>query len=187
MNPAETPGSFMMGNKGVPSLPPDPTAGDGRLEAEMKETHDTSPIRFLAPEDRADWEVLWRAYLAFYETTLPESQFALTWQRLLDVDEPMHGLGAFDDAGRLIGIAHAIFHRSCWLPDWTCYLQDLFVDTAGRGKGAGAALIEAVADLARRHQAGRLYWLTQESNATARSLYDRIAAPSGFVQYRKPL
>ncbi|TCP90763.1 ribosomal protein S18 acetylase RimI-like enzyme [Rhizobium sp. PP-CC-2G-626] len=151
----------------------------------------TSPtqqtIRPLEPQDRAQWEPMWRAYLAFYETTLPEAQYDLTWQRLLDASEPMHALGAFDANDRLAGIAHIIFHRSCWLLESTCYLQDLFVDPTSRGAGTGAALIEATADLARQKQAGRLYWLTQDHNTTARRLYDRVAAASGFVQYRKPL
>lgn len=151
----------------------------------------TSParqtIRPLEPQDRAQWEPMWRAYLAFYETTLPQTQYDITWQRLNDPAEPMHALGAFDADGRLAGIAHVIFHRSCWLPETTCYLQDLFVDPAIRGSGTGAALIEATADLAREKQAGRLYWLTQETNTPARRLYDRIAAASGFIQYRKPL
>uniref|UniRef100_UPI000B237DE4 GNAT family N-acetyltransferase n=1 Tax=Rhizobium ecuadorense TaxID=1671795 RepID=UPI000B237DE4 len=50
-----------------------------------------------------------------------------------------------------------------------------------------ATLIEAVADLARANGAGRLYWMTHETNATARRLYDRIAERSGFIQYRKAL
>ncbi|MGO8271938.1 GNAT family N-acetyltransferase, partial [Rhizobium ruizarguesonis] len=76
------------------------------------------------------------------------------------------------------GIVHAIFHRSCWLPQWTCYLQDIYVDNSQRGLGTGAALIEAVADPARANGAGRLSWMTPENNATARGLYDRIAERS---------
>ena len=90
-------------------------------------------------------------------------------------------------AGALVGITHAIFHRSCWLAEPTCYLQDLYVDASQRGKGCGEALIEAVADLARQKGAGRLYWLTQEDNTAARRLYERVARASGFIQYRKPL
>lgn len=144
-------------------------------------------VRPLEPSDRPAWGPLWEAYLRFYETVLPKEQYDLTWSRLLDPAEPMHGLGAFDENGRLVGIAHAIFHRSCWLPDWTCYLQDLYVELSQRGKGTGEALIDAVAELARNHKAGRLYWLTHESNATARRLYDRVAQNAGFIQYRKPL
>jgi hypothetical protein len=38
-------------------------------------------------------------------------------------------------------------------------------------------------------QAGssRVYWLTHETNATARKLYDKVAELSGFLVYRKPL
>jgi hypothetical protein len=38
-------------------------------------------------------------------------------------------------------------------------------------------------------QAGgeRVYWLTHESNATARKLYDRVAKNTGFIQYAKSL
>jgi hypothetical protein len=38
---------------------------------------------------------------------------------------------------------------------------------------------------ARARGASRVYWLTQESNATARALYDQMAERSGFIQYRK--
>jgi GNAT superfamily N-acetyltransferase len=147
----------------------------------------TNIVRPLEPSDRTQWEPLWRAYLHFYETELPQEQYDLTWERLLDPAEPMHAFGAFDESGRMTGIAHVIFHRSCWLPEWTCYLQDLFVDAGQRGKGTGEVLIDAVAELAREKSVGRLYWLTHESNVTAQRLYDRVAQNSGFIQYRKPL
>ena len=146
-----------------------------------------STIRALTPQDRTAWEPLWRAYQVFYEVDIPTETTDITWGRFHDASEPMHALGAFDDENRLVGIVHVIFHRSCWLPKWTCYLQDLYVEDSQRGKGTGAALIEAVADLAREHDAGRLYWLTHESNTTARRLYDAIAQASGFIQYRKAL
>ncbi len=144
-------------------------------------------IRRLAPADREAWEPLWRAYQRFYETDIPPETTELTWARFHDAAEPMHALGAFDENGRLVGIVHVIFHRSCWLPQWSCYLQDLYVESDQRGLGVGAALIEAVADLARANGAGKLYWLTQEANATARRLYDHIARRTGFIQYSKPL
>lgn len=144
-------------------------------------------IRPLAPSDRAAWEPLWAAYQRFYEVEIPAETTELTWGRFHDPAEPMHVYGAFNEEGRLVGIVHAIFHRSTWLPQWTCYLQDLYVDNSERGRGTGAALIEVVADLARANGAGRLYWMTQEGNVTARRLYDQIATASGFIQYRKAL
>jgi GNAT superfamily N-acetyltransferase len=80
-----------------------------------------------------------------------------------------------------------LFHDHAWSRVPTCYLQDLFVDPVARGGGYGRALIEAVADAARERGADRLYWLTQETNDTARRLYDRLARYSGFIVYRYPL
>jgi len=112
-------------------------------------------IRPLAAADRAAWEPLWQAYQRFYEVVIPPETTNLTWARFLDPDEHMHALGAFDTDGRLVGIVHAVFHRSCWLPEWTCYLQDLYVESDQRGQGTGEALIEAVADLAREPEQRR--------------------------------
>jgi GNAT superfamily N-acetyltransferase len=108
----------------------------------------------------------------------------VTWARLHDPAEPMHALGAYLD-DRLCGIAHYLYHRSCWTIGDYCYLQDLFVAEDARGRGLGRALITAVEERARAAGASRVYWLTQESNAGARALYDRLAERSGFIQYRK--
>ncbi|HEX5600631.1 MAG TPA: GNAT family N-acetyltransferase, partial [Hyphomicrobiaceae bacterium] len=66
-----------------------------------------------------------------------------------------------------------------------CYLEDLFVRPAERGKGIGRALIEAVYKEADARQCTRTYWATQEFNYRARMLYDQLATKSPFVQYRR--
>jgi GNAT superfamily N-acetyltransferase len=141
-------------------------------------------LRPLGPADRTAWEPLWQGYLEFYKTSVPAETTDLTWSRLLDPAEPMHVIGAFADE-RLVGIVHYIFHRSTWTPGNYCYLQDLFTSPEARGKGAGRALIEAVYEKAREAGASRVYWLTQDGNATARALYDKVADHPGFTVYRK--
>src|SRR5262249_56907499 len=79
--------------------------------------------------------------------------------------------------------AIAIYHRSCWTISDYCYLQDLFV--GARKLGLGRALIEAVYEAARAAGASRVHWLTHETNAVARSLYDTLADRPGLIQYRK--
>ncbi|MGH6790617.1 MAG: GNAT family N-acetyltransferase [Pseudolabrys sp.] len=141
-------------------------------------------VRDIGPQERAGWEPLWRGYLDFYETKLPRENYDITWGRLHDPDEPMFALGAYVD-GKLAGIVHYLFHRSCWSIGDYCYLQDLFVAADARKHGLGRALIEAVEQMARARGASRVYWLTHESNATARALYDTLADRPGFIQYRK--
>jgi GNAT superfamily N-acetyltransferase len=110
----------------------------------------------------------------------------MTWARFFDAYEPVHALVAVSD-GRLVGLAHYLFHRTTTRIEPTCYLQDLFTAAQQRGTGVGRALINAVFEQARLAGSARVYWLTHESNATAMKLYDRVAQLSGFVVYRKEL
>jgi GNAT superfamily N-acetyltransferase len=141
-------------------------------------------IRPLRLDERADWEPLWKGYLDFYKTSVPQQTYDTTWARLHDRDEPMWLLGAVVD-GKLLGIVHYLYHRSCWTVGDYCYLQDLFVAESARKLGLGRALIEAVYREARAAGASRVYWNTHETNATARALYDTLADRPGFIQYRK--
>ena len=44
-----------------------------------------------------------------------------------------------------------------------------------------------MAAAARERGADRLYWHTQEGNARARVLYDKVARFTGFIRYAYPL
>jgi len=144
-------------------------------------------VRPLKLSDEAEWRRLWTAYLAFYETSLPEEVFRKTFARLTGDDgASMAGLLAVSD-GRAVGLAHFLFHRSTWSTGDVCYLQDLYADPEVRGTGIGRALTEAVYERAAAAGAPEVYWLTQEFNATARRLYDRIAGKTPFIVYQKTL
>ncbi|MEY3669145.1 MAG: hypothetical protein RL258_540 [Pseudomonadota bacterium] len=141
-------------------------------------------IRPANQDDFERWLPLWRGYQLFYKTNISEDTTSVTWARFLDKAEPMHcAVAEVDD--KLIGLAHYIAHRSCWTTGDYVYLQDLFVDTSARGHGVGRALIEFVYAKAKESGASRVWLLTHETNTDAMLLYDRIAAKSGFVQYRK--
>ena len=139
----------------------------------------------LTEADRPRWTELWTAYLDFYQTVLPPEQFDYTWTRLMAATS-LHGRALRQD-GRLVGFTHFLFHESGWTMQPVVYLQDLFVDATVRGTGGGRKLIEAVGDAARKAGATRMYWLTQQDNAVARQLYDRLARHSGFIRYEYPL
>lgn len=144
-------------------------------------------IRPLAPNDHAEWRRLWTLYLEFYETTVDEAVYETTWARLLaDVSTEFHGLIACDrSSGAALGLTHYLFHRHCWRVENVVYLQDLFVDQAARGRGVGRGLIESVYAAADAEGAPSVYWLTQDFNATARQLYDRIGVATPFIKYAR--
>ena len=145
----------------------------------------TLRIRALQRDDEPNWRRLWRDYLAFYETELAEDVFDVCFARILG-DDPhdFHGLIAQID-GQPVGLTHYLFHRHGWKIENTCYLQDLYADPDVRGQGVGRALIEAVYAEADKAGAPSVYWLTQDFNAEARVLYDRIGELTPFIKYAR--
>lgn len=141
-------------------------------------------IRMAHEDDFAQWVTLWKGYQVFYKTNIAEATTDTTWSRFLDPAEPMYCAVAEVD-GKLIGMVHYIFHRSCWTEGDYVYLQDLFAAPEMRGKGVGRALIEHVYAVAKAQGGSRVWWLTHETNSDAMHLYDKIADKSGFIQYRK--
>ncbi len=143
-------------------------------------------IRPVTAEDHAAWLPLWHAYLAFYKTELDQSVSQMSWQRMLDPNEPTHASLAWQN-GRAVGMVNFIYHRSNWSTNNACYLQDLFVIPELRGTGLGRLLIEHVYASAKADGCDKVHWLTHETNATAIQLYERIAERGGFIQFRKAL
>ncbi|MFZ1726713.1 MAG: GNAT family N-acetyltransferase [Albidovulum sp.] len=142
-------------------------------------------IRPLTAADEADWRRLWRGYLDYYETTLPEDVYATTFARLLSGDKGEYRGLIADLGGTPVGLAHYLFHRTCWSVGDTCYMQDLFADPSVRGLGIGRALIEAVYAAADNEGAASVYWMTQNFNKVARRLYDRIGVKTPFIEYNR--
>jgi GNAT superfamily N-acetyltransferase len=142
-------------------------------------------IRSIEPTDEPEWRRLWTAYLQFYDATVPEKVYRTTWKRL-------HSAGEYEPKGMLaivegtpVGLVHYIFHRTCWAVGNNCYLQDLYADPHVRGTGIGRNLIEAVYAEADKAGAADVYWLTQETNSTARRLYGRVGQNAGFIKYAR--
>jgi GNAT superfamily N-acetyltransferase len=145
----------------------------------------TTTIRPLTPADEAEWRCLWTGYLEYYESSVPEEVYRTTFARLLGDDpQDYHGLVAERD-GKLVGLTHYLFHRHCWRVENVIYLQDLYVDARARCSGAGRALIEAVYAAGDAAGCPSVYWMTQDFNATARNLYDRVAKLTPFIKYQR--
>ena len=145
-------------------------------------------IRAPTHGDYAAWRPLWDGYNEFYgrhgATALPENITEATWKRFFDPTEPMFALLA-EEQGRIVGLAHYLFHRSMTKIEPVCYLSDLFTLPTLRGHGIGRSLIEAVCAQAKLAGASRVYWQTHDSNAAGRQLYDKVAKHLGFIVYSR--
>ena len=143
-------------------------------------------IRPFQPRDRAAWDEMWAGYLTFYKTVLPRETSEDTWARFIAAAPGLIGLIAEGGDGPL-GFAHAIVHPGTWSPKPVCYLEDLYVNEAARGQGAGRALIEALAEKGRAEGWLRLYWQTARDNNTAQHLYDNVATRTDWLRYELDL
>jgi GNAT superfamily N-acetyltransferase len=143
-------------------------------------------IRPITAEDRPQWAALWSAYLEFYETAVSEAVYDSTFARLCSTDRPDQNALVAVQEGRLVGLVHYIYHPHNWRLEKVCYLQDLYADPSVRGTGVGRKLIEAVYAHADTDGCPAVYWLTQDFNAEARQLYDRVGVLTPFIKYARP-
>ena len=147
-------------------------------------------VRPIELADYAGWRPLWDGYNRFYgrdgASALPEDITAATWERFFSPEEPVHALVA-EEGGRIVGIAHYLFHRSTTRLNDVCYLHDLFTAEHLRGRGIGRRLIQAVYEAARAAGSARVYWQTKATNAPGRVLYDKVAEHQGFIVYAHEL
>ena len=73
-----------------------------------------------------------------------------------------------------VGLALMRFRLSLWGTGLECYLAELYVVPALRGRGIGRALMEAAMDLARARGAHHMDLGTAETDVAARRLYESL-------------
>ena len=142
-------------------------------------------IRALELADFAAWKALFGGYLNFYQTDIADQVIETTFQRLIDPERRQQNALIALVEGVPVGLVHYIYHPHNWKSEDVCYLQDLFVASDARTSGVGEALIKAVYDAADINGTPSVYWMTQEFNYKARSLYDRLATHTPFIKYAR--
>jgi hypothetical protein len=77
----------------------------------------------LSSSDFDEWSYVWRQYLAFYNTELPESQYQDTFSRIIQPDGNLEAFILKDDDGKIVGLSHYLYHQSSWTSSSVCYLN----------------------------------------------------------------
>ncbi|KAF2149774.1 acyl-CoA N-acyltransferase [Myriangium duriaei CBS 260.36] len=141
----------------------------------------------LTHSDFEEWQRLFRDYIAWYPTTLPDEQYRKTFDRMLDPSSGLYGLLLRDtsDEKKLVGFVHCLLQQTPWSERSIMHLNDLYIDPTYQSRGYGRALIRGVEAKAKELQCLRVGWVTRSDNP-ARKLYDKIA-DCNFVEYRLKL
>jgi GNAT superfamily N-acetyltransferase len=103
-----------------------------------------------------------------------ENAFLASVERILERGEGEYLLAATDRDSPASGVCQLRYRFSVWVAAEDCWLEDLFVAEAARGRGVGRALVKAALDRAGERGARRIELDTKEENVRARGLYESL-------------
>ena len=145
-------------------------------------------IRAMRLSDRPQWETLYRGYAEFYKVAIDATKLQTLFGWLMDSDHVCEGIVAMADDDRgdddsLVGFVHFRAMPSPLRGAEVGFLDDLFIDPARRGSGAGAALLHHLDSIAASRGWPVTRWITQDNNYRARGLYDQLSIRTGWITY----
>ena len=133
---------------------------------------------------------LMRGYCDFYDSN-PEDAGLERMVRALAAapdDEGLLLVATEEESGEVVGFAASGWKWSSLRGARIVVLEDLFVAERARGRGHADALIAATAEVARRHGAPAVTWLTAPDNHRAQAVCNRIGGRAeAFLEYELPL
>jgi len=141
-------------------------------------------IKPVSAERYAEWRQHYGRYREALGDPVDDAIAPAVWSWLLARTHGLEGLLAIDDADRLAGFAHFRPFPRTMHANEACFLDDLWVDEPQRGKGLAEALIGAVCAIARERGWTEVRWVTEEHNARARRVYERVATDGRLITYR---
>jgi GNAT superfamily N-acetyltransferase len=144
-------------------------------------------VSLVTPDDLADLLPLMRAYCTFYESDPSDEDLRAMATAFLGEGSGGTQLVARDASGQALGHATVLWSWDTTLGRPLAVMEDLFVTAPARGRGVGAALVDACRRLAADRGMQWLAWETAPGNHTAQRLYDGLGAQRGtWYAYRLP-
>jgi ribosomal protein S18 acetylase RimI-like enzyme len=145
----------------------------------------------IRPASEADLTVLLpllRGYCDFYEANPSDEGLERMARAVIAAPDDEAFLLLAEDGDGVVGFSAGGWKWSSLRGARIVVLEDLYVAESARGRGHADALIEATADVARRHGAPVVTWLTAPDNRRAQAVYDRLGGTSEpFLEYELEL
>jgi ribosomal protein S18 acetylase RimI-like enzyme len=139
-------------------------------------------VWLATPAEAADVTRLLVAFRDWLGDRSPSaSSVAASVERLVADADTEYLLGALAAGQPPCGVCQLRYRHSIWTATPDCWLEDLYVEDAGRRSGVGRALVEAAIERARARGAARIELDTNEENTPAIALYESL----GFSQRSK--
>jgi len=134
------------------------------------------PLRVAPAAEAFEVVRLLVAFRDYYRETQPPTETIAAAVGVLVEDPQTEFLLAGEPA---CAVAQLRYRLSAWTGVEDCWLEDLFVEEAARGRGFGRALTEACEDRARGRGCARIQLDANEANEAALALYRDLGFEAG--------
>lgn len=145
----------------------------------------TLTVRPVTATDQEAWTGLYRGYREFYRLTPDDEVVQRTWRWVLGGEHELAGLVAVD-GDAVLGFANIRRFARPSTGTMGIFLDDLYTTPEARGRGVATALLTRIAEIAHDSEASVVRWITADTNATARRLYDQVASKTSWLTYDMP-
>ena len=139
-------------------------------------------IRDLLPKDKDQWEKLYRDYANFYKVEMNDKILNTLWNWVNDKNHEIEAI-VYEVDGNIVAFAH---YRRMPRPlkgQDIGFLDDLFVDPDHRGQKIGEKILNELKKISKSKGWDLIRWITQNDNARAKSLSDRVAQKTSWDLY----
>jgi hypothetical protein len=144
----------------------------------------TVTVKALHPDDRTQWESLYRAYAEFYKMPMTEEILDTVWSWIFDTKNPFFAMIVRNDAGDTVGLMHFREMPSPLRGALVGFLDDLFVVPEIRGSGCVQAMYKALNSFGKDRGWPFIRWITADNNYRGRASYDKIATRTHWITYQ---
>ena len=131
------------------------------------------------PQEAGEVTRLLIAFRDWLEQSVPDDEAVAASVALLCADSATEFLlGTLDGGAAPCGVCQLRFRHSVWTTTPDCWLEDLYVEPAGRGQGLGRSLVTLAFERASARGATRIELDTNDQNRSAIALYESLGFSS---------